>query len=72
MQRLYINAPALMLPGMGMAAANVQMALKHLGVEVHVDTIARILEHYFWVVGKYAKTIKPPCTGDKWGCDEKM
>ena len=69
--RLYITL-ALMLSGMGMAAANVQMTLKHLRVEVHVDTITRILEHHPRVVGKYAETIKPPCTEDKWGCDEKM
>ncbi len=62
-----------MLSGMmGMAAANVRMTLKHRGIEVHVDTITRILEHYSMVVGKYAQTLKPPCTGDKWGCDEKM
>ena len=24
------------------------------------------------MVEEYAKTIKPPCTGDKWDCDEKM
>ena len=68
--RLYITL-APMLSGMGMAATNIQMTLKHLGVEVHVDTITRILEHYSMVVGKYAQTLKPPCTGDKWGCDEK-
>ena len=54
-----------------MAAANIQMTFRHLGVEVHVDTITRILEHYSRVVDEYARTIKPPYTGDKWGCDEK-
>ena len=68
--RLYITL-ALMLSGMGMAAANIQMTLRHLGVEVHVDTITRILEHYSSVVEGYARTVKPPCVGDKWGCDEK-
>ena len=55
-----------------MAAANIQMTLKHLWVGVHADTITRIPEHHPRVVGKYAETIKSPCTGDKWGCDEKM
>ena len=22
-------------------------------------------------MGEYARTVKPPCVGDKWGCDEK-
>ena len=70
MPRLYITL-ALMLSGMGMAVTNIQMALGHMGVKVHVDTITRILEHYFEVVQKYPETIKPPCVGDKWGCDEK-
>ncbi len=43
------------------------MTLKHLGVEVHVDSITRTLEHYSSVADEYAKTIKPPCVGDKWG-----
>ena len=68
--RLYITL-ALMLSGMGMAAANIQMTLRHLGVGVHVDTITRILEHYSKVVEEYTKTVKPPCVGDKWDCDEK-
>ena len=38
---------------------------------VHVDTITRILEHYSEAVQKYTETLKPPCVGDKWGCDEK-
>ena len=69
--RLYITL-ALMLSGMGVAAANIQVALKHLGVSVHADTITRILEHYSGVVQKYTETLKPPCVGDKWGCDEKQ
>ena len=52
-------------------APNVQMMLKHLGVGVHADTITRTLEHYSSVADEYAKTIKPPCVGDKWGRDEK-
>ncbi len=60
-----------MLYGMGITVANIQMTLKHLRVEVHVDTITRNLEHYSQAVEEYTKTIKPPCTGDKWGCDEK-
>ena len=47
------------------------MTLRHLGIGVHVDTITRILEHYSKTVEEYARTVKPPCTGDKWGCDEK-
>ena len=70
MPRLYITL-ALMLSGMGMAAANIQMSIRHLGVEVHVDTITRTLEHYSRVVDEYTRTIKPPYVGDKWGCDEK-
>ena len=68
--RLYITL-ALMLSGMGTSAANIQMTLRHLGVGVHADTITRILEHYSRVVAEYAETVKPPCIGDKWGCDEK-
>ena len=41
--RLYITL-ALMLSGMGMAAANIQMTLRRLVVKVRVDTITRILE----------------------------
>ena len=55
----------------GMAAANIQMTFRHLGVEVHVYIITRTLEHYSKVVNEYTQTIKPPCVGDKWGCDEK-
>ena len=66
--RPYIT-PAPMLPGM--AAVSHRMTLKHLGIVVHVDTTTRILEHHPGVVGKYAQTLKPPCTGDKRGC-EKM
>ena len=68
--RLYITL-ALMLSGMGMAVANIQMTLRHLGVKVHVDTITRILEYYSGMVERHTETLKPPCTGDKWGCDEK-
>ncbi len=68
--RLYITL-ALMLSGMGTSAANIQTTLGHLGVRVHADTITRILEHYSEAVQKYTETLKPPCVGDKWGCDEK-
>ncbi len=68
--RLYITL-ALMLSGMGTSAANIQTTLGHLGVRVHADTITRILEHYSEAVEQYTETIKPPCVGDKWGCDEK-
>ncbi len=68
--RLYITL-ALMLSGMGTSAPNIQTTLGHLGVRVHVDTITRILEYYSEAVQKYTETLKPPCVGDKWGCDEK-
>ena len=70
MPRLYITL-ALMLSGMGISAANIQMTLAHLGVRVHVDTITRILDHYSKIVEGYAKTIKPPGIQDTWSCDEK-
>ena len=54
-----------------MTATNIRITLRYLGIKVHVDTITRILEQYSGVVGKYAQTLKPPCTGDKWDCDEK-
>ena len=56
----------------GMAAANMQMTLKHPGIGVHVDAITRILEHHPGAVGKHARTLKPPCAGDMRGCEEKM
>lgn len=62
---LYITL-ALMLTGMGMAA-NIQMTLNHLGVEVHVDIITRTLKHYSSVADEYARTIKPPCVGGQVG-----
>ena len=31
--------------------------------------MAGILEHHSKAVAKYAKTVKHPCTGDRWGCD---
>ena len=68
--RLYTTL-ALMLSGMEMVAANIQVTPRHLGARVHVGIITRILEHYSKTVEGYAKTVKPPCTGDKWGCDEK-
>ena len=57
-----------------MAAANIQMTLGHTWARVHVDTITRILGilfHYSKLVQKYTETLKPPCVGDRWGCDEK-
>lgn len=58
MLRLYITL-ALTVSGMGMAAANIQITHRHLGVEMHVDAITRILEHYSKVVEEYARTVKP-------------
>ena len=40
-------------------------------MDVHVDTITRTLKHYSGVADEHIRTIKPPCVGDKWGCDEK-
>ena len=37
----------------------------------HLNTFTRNIEHYSKLVEGYAKKIKPPCLGDKWGCDEK-
>ena len=70
MPRLFITL-ALMLYGVGISVANIQMTLKHLGVKVHVDTITRILDHYSKIVEEYAKTIKPPGIQDTWSSDEK-
>ena len=65
--------PALMAWGMGMPVGNIQVALKRLGVAVHQGTIqdAGMPFHYSGAVQKYAKTLKPPCVGDKRSCDEK-
>ena len=68
--RPYITL-ALMVWGMGMSVGNIRMTLKHLRVDAHQDTIIRILEHYSGMVERHAETLKPPCAGDKWGCDEK-
>ena len=70
MPRLFITL-ALMLSGMGMSVANIQMTLAHLNVKVHVDTITRMIHHYSKIVEEYAKTIKPPGIQDTWGTDEK-
>ena len=61
---LYITL-VLMLAGMGMAA-NIQMTFRYLGMDVHVYTIIRTLEHYSGVAGKHIRTIKSPCVGNKW------
>ena len=54
----------------GMAAASIQMTFRHLGVEVHVYIITRTLEHYSGVADEHIRTVKLPCVGDKWDCDE--
>ena len=68
---IYITL-TLMLYGMAMSVNKIQMTLGHLGVHVHVDTITRWLEHYVGLVGGYTNTLRPPCIGNKWGCDEKQ
>ena len=39
---------------------------------MHVDAITSIPEHHPGVAEWYVKILRPPCTGDKWGCGEKM
>ena len=51
--------------------ANIRALLNHFGISVHADTVTRNIEHYSKMVEGDTKTIKPPCLGDKWGCDEK-
>ena len=68
--RLYITL-ALMLSGSGMSVGNIQMTLKHPGVDAHQNAITRILEHYSGMAERRAETLRPPCVGDRWGCDEK-
>ena len=62
----------LMLFGQGLSAANIQLSLGYVGTRIHVDTITRIIQHYVKMTEQYTNTLKPPCTGDKWGCDEKQ
>ena len=61
----------LLLYGAGVSVPNIRALLKHFGIKVHVDTVTRNLEHYSKLVEGHVKKIKPPCLGDKWGCDEK-
>lgn len=62
---------SLMLYGAGMSIFNAQVILSHMGVNVHVDTIARWIEHFTGMVEEYTNPIQPPCLGDKLGADEK-
>ena len=59
MPRLFITL-ALMLSGMRMSVANIQITLAHLNVKVYVGLITKILDHYSKIVKVYAKTIKSP------------
>ena len=61
----------LLLYGAGVSVPNIRALLKHFGIKVHVDTVTRNIEHYSKLVEGHVKKIKPPCLGDKWGCDEK-
>ena len=72
MPRLYITLAPDAVGGGDGGGQHTDDAQTSVGVRVRVNTITRILEHHPGVVEEYAKTIKPPCTGDKWGCDEKM
>ena len=54
----------------GASVANIRALLKHFGIKVHVDTVTRNTEYYSKLVEGHVKKIKPPCLGDKWGCDE--
>ena len=67
---MYITL-ALLLNGMGLSPANIQIALGHLGVDVHVDTVTRWLEHYVGLAEGYANAIRPPGLGERLGADEK-
>ena len=62
---------ALLLNGMGLGPARIQVVLKHMNVDVHVDTIDRWLEHYVGLVEKYTSPIRPPNLGSALGADEK-
>ena len=61
----------LLLYGAGVSVANIRALPNHFGIKVHVDTVTRNIEHYSKLVEGRVKKIKPPCLGDKWGCDEK-
>ena len=63
--------PALLLNGMGLGPFRIRVVLKHMNVDVHVDTIARWLEYYVGLVEKYASPIRPPNPGSGFGADEK-
>ena len=62
---------ALLLNGMGLGPSRIQVVLKHMNVDVHVDTIDRWLEHYVGLVEKYTSPIQPPNLGSALGADEK-
>ena len=70
MPKLYISI-TISLYGMGLSVNNIHQTLMVLSITVHVDTITRWLEHYVDRVEKYTDTLKPPCPGEQWGCDEK-
>ena len=70
MPKRFITA-VLMLYGVGVPVANIRALLSHFGIKVHADTTTRNIGHYSKMVEEYARTIKPPCLGEKWGCDEK-
>ena len=61
----------LLLYGAGASVPNIRALPNNFGIKVHVDTVTRNLEHYTKLVEGHVKKIKPPCLGDKWGCDEK-
>ena len=62
---------ALLLNGMGLGSFRIQVVLKHMNVDVHVDTIARWLEYYVGLVEKYTSPIQPSNLGSGLGADEK-
>ena len=62
---------ARMLNGMELSPVRIQLVLKHLTVDLHVDTVSRWLAHYATLVEKYTSPIQPPNLGSKMGADEK-
>ena len=56
---------------MGLGPSRIQVALKHMNVDVHADAIDRWLERCVGLVEKYASPIRPPNPGSGFGADEK-
>ena len=50
---------------MGLGPSRIQVALKHMNVDVHVDTIDRWLEHYVGLVEKCTSPTQPAESGKR-------